>query len=789
MSALLSSLAIAPDAGIFAVEDLPAALKAQLGDVAAGERVVGRARSRHRPILIGADAAALLECFRQERTVAEAIVALAALRGRDPNALFDEALPVLLRLYDARILVPADDADTLAAGERGLPAGSRVGGLQIQRALQLYDDCEVYLAVRGRERVALKLGVAGDERMRSKLVRERQILEHLGGSVAPAVLDADLDADRPYLALRWLGAESAPAVAQRLRKAGGRSGPLLDLAARIAEAYAELHARGIAHGDVHPSNVLLEPDGHTWLIDFGSSRFFRNSPTGFVEPLREGVPYYFEPEYAAAWLDRTTLPAANPSGDQYGLAVLIQMLLTGRHYLDFSLEYRELFRQIAQDSPRSEGLIDELPALREVLGRALRKDAAQRFASVADMAAALRALAPRAVSRTVTMDATANAAAPKRPALPGVLQRCAEAGPMLERALARSPASSVMFGAAGTAYALLRAAMLEESDTLLAAADLWISAAGHVRGESAFYRRDWDILPEVISPVSLHHARPGVELVRALIAHARWDLPALRAAIAAYVDASRAMDHGNVDLTLGRSGTLLGTSLLLETIPDDPLFDRGALVALGREVAASTWAAVEAMPAIGDPAGLAVLGIAHGWAGLLFAQLRFAEASHSRPHPGLERRIAQLLRLAQPMGRGLALPRALGRSLDDPLAGSWCNGAAGFVPLWILAERVYRDPAYLAAAEAFGRTAIESGNDLGSLCCGATGPGFAALALFRATGNKEWRFAAARSLDGARTGRFPQSMEHSLYKGPLGPALLELELASPEDAVLPLFDR
>ena len=109
--------------------------------------------------------------------------------------------------------------------------------------------------------------------------------------------------------------------------------------------------------------------------------------------------------------------------------------------------------------------------------------------------------------------------------------------------------------------------MLRESAELLAAADLWISAAGRNAGESAYYRREWDILSESVSPISLHHGRPGVELVRALIAHARWDLPALRAALAAFVDASGGEDRGNLDLTLGRSGTLLGAALLLELLP------------------------------------------------------------------------------------------------------------------------------------------------------------------------------------------------------------------------------
>ena len=57
-----------------------------------------------------------------------------------------------------------------------------------------------------------------------------------------------------------------------------------------------------------------------------------------------------------------------------------------------------------------------------------------------------------------------------------------------------------------------------------------------------------------------------------------------------------------------------------------------------------------------------------------------------------------------------------------------------------------------------------------------------------ATGKKDWRAAADRCVHHARAARFPQSMDHSLYKGPLGAALLELELEAPDDSLAPIFD-
>lgn len=134
---------------------------------------------------------------------------------------------------------------------------------------------------------------------------------------------------------------------------------------------------------------------------------------------------------------------------------------------------------------------------------------------------------------------------------------------------------------------------------------------------------------------------------------------------------------------------------------------------------------------------------------------------------------AQLLALAQPRGDGLFLSRTIGTA---PLEDSGCNGAAGQVLLFLAAHRVYRDPVFLAASQGFGKFAGRGEGDLGSLCCGHAGVGFAMLSLFRATG-----FAP-------RAGRFPNSHPHSLFKGELGAALLAIELEHADDSAFPLLE-
>lgn len=789
MSALLSPLIIARDTTVRPVTELPATLLAQLGPTMPGDIAVGRAKSRVWPLLLGADAGRLLECFQEERTVAEAVIEFARRYERDPKQVFEEASPVLLRLYDARILVPAGDPGNEQSAVGGLPRGTRIDDLELIGSLQLYDDCEVYLASRGKEKVVLKLSANDDGRIRQKLKNEAAILEHLSGRPTPSFRIASLESTRPYLALEWLNSEGALTLTNRLRRAGGVNGhrSLVALAVRIADAYAELHARGVVHGDVHPGNVLIEVNGEVRLIDFGVGRFLGEAPAGFVEPPREGVPYFYEPEYAAARSAKKPLPKVNVLSEQYGIAALLHFLIVGRHYHDFALEQKEMLRQIAEELPpawKDRPRMPDDPALEQVLRKALAKRPEDRFVDTRALADALRALLPNAPAAKQE-----SSSKPTEKQKNILLERCAALGSTLEQAMSTPPAASIMFGGAGTAYALFRAASLRDDAEMFAAADVWISRAARSSGDSAYYRSEWDISKDAISPISLYHTRAGVECVRTLIAHARWDVPAMRGALRDFVRAADAPDRGITDLATGSAGTLLGCAQLAETLPDDPLLDRGALLALGTKLAESQWSAMEAMPAIGEHSGLLALGIAHGWAGLLFAQLRWAEALHRRPPSGLEKRIEQLLAHAQATERGLSLPRAVGRTaFGDPLAASWCNGAAGMVSLCLLAYRIYRDPAMLKAAERFGRFALETTNELGSLCCGSAGVGFAALALFRNTGHRDWREATAQMIARAERGQFPHSKEHSLYKGELGPALLALELENHQDSAFPLFE-
>jgi hypothetical protein len=261
--------------------------------------------------------------------------------------------------------------------------------------------------------------------------------------------------------------------------------------------------------------------------------------------------------------------------------------------------------------------------------------------------------------------------------------------------------------------------------------------------------------------------------VQAMIAMARGDAAAAHRA-AEDLAAMAAAGCSNPDLTTGRSGLLLAATLLVDALGDAAFArlpgsaaaaaaattasarvaaagegpDRVAtgaaaarlespLLNLGEALLRGLWQEIEELPPISQCAGRRNLGIAHGWAGYLFATLQWCRATGGPLPGGLTTRIDQLAASGSLWQRGLrwqwyGRERAVG---DERAVGSmagWCNGSAGMAQLFALAYRMLRNPVYLQVCEAAAWNAWEAPErGGGSLCCGLAGRAYGLLSLHR----------------------------------------------------------
>jgi hypothetical protein len=556
---------------------------------------------------------------------------------------------------------------------------------------------------------------------------------------------------------------------------------MLALCAAVASRYAELHELGIVHSDVHPRNILVDHDGVVRLIDFGLSRV-ENEPSRMP---RGGMYYFFEPEFLAVTRRGGSLPSSF-AGEQYALAAMLYLCIAGAHYLDFRYEREEMVRQAENDPPlplANRG-IPPWPEVESILFRALEKDPAKRFPTVRELANAFVALhaAEAAAALATPLSEEALGFVENELALLG------RDGALYAAGYPTAPKASINYGAAGAAVGLLRIATARSDARLLALADIWSGRAGALIGkDDAYYNDEDDITQAICGQLTPYHTESGIHAAAALIAAARSDISGYHTAVQAFLEAAR-KPCTEVDLTLGKSGIILAAALLLEGSQEMDGRDVQMLLRLGNNLLAEVWNELDARPPLAAGAPTTYFGIAHGWAGYLYAALRWHKGAGTPLPQGIEHRLGELAALRIRKGRSSFWLRQLGSQGRDYMNG-WCNGSGGQVFLWTLAHDILGGDQYLAIAEEAARHAHEEPLHHADLCCGAAGRGYAYLNLYRHTGATEWLARARQAANqAARTAEETAPRAHSLYKGHLGVATLIADLAAPEDAAMPFFE-
>src|SRR5215470_12586388 len=208
----------------------------------------------------------------------------------------------------------------------------------------------------------IRAELAADPEFRVRFAREVAAVRRVSGLFTAMVVDADVDSLVPWLATAYV---TGPSLAEAVAGDGPMMArPALALAAGLAEGMSAIHAAGVVHCDLKPSNVLLSPDGPR-VIDFGISRA---AGTGAASAGRvTGSPGFMSPEQALGG-------EIGPPSDIFSLGAVLTFAVTGRG--PFGQGSRpELAYRLVYGPPD----LGEVPSgLRPLVGHCLAKDPARR---------------------------------------------------------------------------------------------------------------------------------------------------------------------------------------------------------------------------------------------------------------------------------------------------------------------------------------------------------------------------------------------------------------------------
>jgi hypothetical protein len=300
------------------------------------------------------------------------------------------------------------------------------GRYEIRSRLGIGGMAEVVLArdtALGRL-VALKLlapALAGEPAFVERFRREATAIASLNHANVVVIYDHGVADGQPYIAMEYVpgrtlkqivtdGAPLSPADATAY-------------ACQTLDGLSAAHAVGIVHRDIKPQNLIVRDDGTLKVADFGVARS-ADATVLTQHGSVIGTAEYISPEQARGEI-------ATPSSDLYSLGIVLFEMLAGTLPFTGELAVAVANQHVLAPAPSLSRINPAVPgALAHIVARALSKDPARRYASAAEMRAALAAWpadppTPTRVAPTVRMPA---AAIPTR-----VLPPPAIAAPILTR--------------------------------------------------------------------------------------------------------------------------------------------------------------------------------------------------------------------------------------------------------------------------------------------------------------------------------------------------------------------
>lgn len=313
------------------------------------------------------------------------IAGLVALESINSQAASERRTPARRTAQESRYM--SDEISPSMDGtQMVLAIGGRIGRFEIRGIVGRGGMGIVFRAYDPKlnREVALKtplLGPAADHAVVKRFLREAQVVADIQHPHICPVFDCGEIDGIPYLVMPLVKGEP---LGDWLKRRSPAPNQCAELLVKLAKALDRLHAAGILHQDIKPSNVVVNENDEPLLMDFGlawktEANTKSVTPDGFA-----GTPAYMSPEQV-----RGNAKAVDPRSDIYSLGVLMFEMLTGRP--PFVGPLFEVLKNILQaEPPLPRSLRPELDvAIEAICLKAMAKHPDDRYQTANEFALAL----------------------------------------------------------------------------------------------------------------------------------------------------------------------------------------------------------------------------------------------------------------------------------------------------------------------------------------------------------------------------------------------------------------
>ncbi|MGE5095711.1 MAG: serine/threonine protein kinase [Betaproteobacteria bacterium] len=273
----------------------------------------------------------------------------------------------------------------VAAVDR-LEAGTVIDGFRVVRCVHSGAMGQLFEVTREGDAAPMvmkvpRFGIADSNELLLAFETEAMILQRLRDAYSPRFVAAGDVTRVPYIVTEYIAGRSLDRR-ERPRIAVEELAPL---AARIADALHAVHIQGVVHHDLKPDNVMVKPDGHAVLIDFGLAHH-RDLPDLIAEERRfaaGSAPYVSS--------EQVRRRPGDPRSDLFALAVMMYELATGELPFGVPMTAAGTRDRLWRRPVPPRALANDMPPwMQEVILRCLEPEADRRYQSAAHVAFDLR---------------------------------------------------------------------------------------------------------------------------------------------------------------------------------------------------------------------------------------------------------------------------------------------------------------------------------------------------------------------------------------------------------------